>query len=286
MNSYHVAFIGTGIMGARMAARLIDAGHRLTVHSRTARKAEPLLARGARWAATPAQAAAHAECVFTMLGGPADVEAVYFGALLDAARPGTLLVDASTSSPRLAERIHAAAKARALRSLDAPVSGGPPGAESGALTIMVGGEASDFAAAQPLLGTLGATVLHLGAPGNGQRAKLVNQVVAMQNVIGAIEGLFLARKAGLDTSLVLQVLQNGMADSKSLRNSATRALQGDFSPNFHPAHVVKDLQLALEEAEALGMDLPGLRNARERWQELLRRFPEARAVQEVARLYA
>ena len=115
MNSYHVAFIGTGIMGARMAARLIDAGHRLTVHSRTARKAEPLLARGARWAATPAQAAAHAECVFTMLGGPADVEAVYFGALLDAARPGTLLVDASTSSPRLAERIHAAAKARALR---------------------------------------------------------------------------------------------------------------------------------------------------------------------------
>ena len=163
-----------------------------------------------------------------------------------------------------------------------------PGAaakDADCVITMVGGEAADFERTKPVLASMGSTLVRFGAAGSGQRAKLVNQVVAMQNVIGAIEGLFLARKAGLDTSLVLQVLQNGMADSKSLRNSATRALQGDFSPNFHPAHVVKDLQLALGEAEALGMDLPGLRNARERWQELLRRFPEARAVQEVARLY-
>ena len=174
---------------------------------------------------------------------------------------------------------------RGACALDAPVTGGPPGAEAGTLTIMVGGDRAEFDRAAPVLSKLGTTLSYFGAPGNGQRAKLVNQVVAMQNIIGAIEGLFLARKAGLDGDTMLHTLQNGMADSKSLRNSAAKAIKDDFAPNFNPAHVVKDLSLAIEEADSLGLDLPGLKNARARWQELIERFPNARAVQEIARLY-
>jgi len=281
----NIAFIGTGIMGQRMAANLIKAGHALTLYSRTRHKAEALLAQGARWADSPSAAAQDADCVITMVGTPKDVEQIYFGGILDHARPGALLIDMTTSSPKLAERIHAAAKARGVCALDAPVTGGPPGAEAGTLTIMVGGDRADLDRAAPVLSKLGATLSYFGAPGNGQRAKLVNQVVAMQNILGAIEGLFLARKAGLDGDTMLHTLQNGMADSKSLRNSAAKAIKDDFAPNFNPAHVVKDLSLAIEEADALGLDLPGLKNARARWQELIERFPNARAVQEVARLY-
>lgn len=280
-----IGFIGCGIMGSRMAARLLDAGHTVCLYARTGSKAEALVERGATLAATPAAAAKEAECVITMVGGPRDVEALYFDHLLDAAPEGALLVDSTTSSPRLAERIHEEAARRRLAALDAPVTGGPPGAESGTLTIMAGGLRDDFDRAQPVLATLGSTLLYFGSAGNGQRAKLVNQVVGMQNVLAAVEGLFLARRIGLDGELALQMLQNGMADSKSLRNSAARALRGDFTPNFNPVHVVKDLALAVEEADAHDLDLPGLRTARQRWQTLVERYPEARAVQEVARLY-
>jgi len=281
----NIAFIGTGIMGKAMAANLMKAGHALVVHTRTRQKAEALVAQGARWAETPAAAAAGADCVITMVGGPQDVEQIYFGGVIGQAKPGALLIDMSTSSPKLAERIHAAAKARVLAALDAPVTGGPPGAASASLVIMVGGDGAAFEAAKPVLSGMGNSLLHFGAAGSGQRAKLINQVVVMQNILSAIEGLFFARKAGLDTEAVLQMLQNGMADSKSLRGSAVRAINGDFAPNFNPRHVVKDLALAIEEADSLGLDLPGLKNASARWQALVERFPEARAVQEVARLY-
>ena len=281
----NIAFIGLGIMGQRMAANLAKAGHALTLWSRTRQKAEALLAQGAKWAEGAAAAAQGADCVITIVGGPQDVEQIYFGGILDHAKAGALLLDMTTSSPRLAERIHAAAKARGVGALDAPVTGGPQGAEGGTLTIMVGGDKADFDRASPILSKLGNKLVYFNAPGNGQRAKLVNQVVGMQNIIAAVEGLFLARKAGLDTDTVLQTLQSGLADSKSLRSSAAKAIQGDFAPNFNPKHVVKDLTLAIEEADALGLDLPGLKNARARWQELLARFPDARAVQEVARLY-
>jgi 3-hydroxyisobutyrate dehydrogenase len=281
----NIAFIGLGIMGQRMAANLAKAGHSLTLWSRTRQKAEALLEQGAKWAEGAAAVVQGADCVITIVGGPQDVEQIYFGGILDHAEPGALLVDMTTSSPRLAVRIHAAAKTRGMGALDAPVTGGPHGAEAGTLTIMVGGDRADFDRASPILSKLGNTLVYFNAPGNGQRAKLVNQVIGMQNIISAIEGVFLARKAGLNTDTMLQTLQSGMADSKSLRGSAVKAIQGDFAPNFNPKHVVKDLTLAIEEADALGLDLPGLKNARARWQELLARFPDARAVHEVARLY-
>lgn len=283
--SVKVGFVGAGIMGSRMATNILKAGHTITIYSRTRAKAEPLLAKGARWADSPGQAASDAACTITMVGGPEDVEEIYFGKILGAAKPGCLLIDMTTSSPTLAERIHKDAKARGVCTLDAPVTGGPAGAESASLTIMVGGAVPDFERAKPILSILGTTLLHFGVAGSGQRAKLVNQIVTMQNVISAIEGLFLSRKAGLDGETVMQLLQSGFADSKALRNSATKAFQNDFTPNFQPSLIVKDLRLALEEASRLGMELPGLATAKARWEELLRRYPSAGAIQEVARLY-
>ena len=281
-----IGFIGIGMMGKFMASRLLQAGHTVRIHTRTQSKAELLLAQGAQWAATPQQAAESADFVITMVGTPDDVRGLYFNGLLDATPQGATLIDMTTSSPRLAKEIAQAASDRGLGSLDAPVTGGPQGAESGKLIIMVGGDSNVFEGARGVLTIMGETLIHYGAAGQGQRAKLVNQTVGMLNMISAIEGLFFARKAGLDTDQMLEMLQAGLTDSKSLRGVGPRALKGDFAPNFHPAHVVKDLSLAIEEAQDLGLDLPVLKAARDRWLQLTQQHPQARAVHEVARLYS
>ena len=281
------AFIGTGIMGVRQAANVLAGGFALTAYSRSSEKADPLVAKGARRAVSIAEACKGADAIITMVGAPADVDEVYFGkgGVLESAKPGALLIDMTTSSPKLAERIHAAAKAKGLRAIDAPVTGGEQGATDGTLTIMVGGEIADFEAAKPLLDRMGKTVVHFGAAGQGQRAKLVNQVIVSQNVLAAIEGLFFSRKAGLDGETMLATLQTGTADSKALRIQAARAFRGDFTPGFYPKHLVKDITLAIEEADSLGIDLRGLKNTRARWLELLYKHPEAQAIQDLARLY-
>ena len=283
----NAAFIGTGIMGVRQAANLLAGGFALIAYSRSPEKADPLVAKGARRASSVADASKGADAVITMVGAPADVEEVYFGkgGVLDSAKPGALLIDMTTSSPKLAERIHAAARAKGLRAIDAPVTGGEQGAAEGTLTIMVGGDKADFDAAQPLLSKMGKTIVHFGAAGQGQRAKLVNQVIVAQNVLAAIEGLFFSRKAGLDGELMLATLQTGTADSKALRIQAAKAFRGDFTPGFYPRHLVKDITLAIEEADSLGIDLRGLKTVRARWLDLLYKFPEAKSIQDLARLY-
>lgn len=283
----NVTFIGLGLMGQPQAANLMAAGHALVACSRRAAPAEPLVAKGARHEASIAQAVKGADAVITMVSAPSDVEQVYFSpeGVLASARPGALLIDMTTSSPRLAERIHAAATAKGLRALDAPVTGGVKGAKDGTLTILAGGEAADFEAARPLLDAMGKTVVHFGAAGQGQRAKLVNQIIVAQNVLAAVEGLFFSRKAGLDGETILATLQTGTADSKALRVQAAMAFRGDFTAGFFPKHLVKDLTLALEESDALGMDLRGLKNVRNRWLEVLYKYPEAQSVQDIARLY-
>lgn len=283
----NVTFIGLGLMGQPQAANLMAAGHTLVACSRRAAPAEPLVAKGARHEASIAQAVKGADAVITMVSAPADVEQVYFSpeGVLAHARPGALLIDMTTSSPRLAERIHAAATAKGLRALDAPVTGGVKGAKDGTLTILAGGEAADFEASRPLLDAMGKTVVHFGAAGQGQRAKLVNQIIVAQNVLAAVEGLFFSRKAGLDGETILATMQTGTADSKALRVQAAMAFRGDFTAGFFPKHLVKDLTLALEESDALGMDLRGLKNVRNRWLEVLYKYPEAQSVQDIARLY-
>jgi len=258
-----VSFIGTGIMGGSMAGHLLAAGHPVHVHSRTRGKAEPLLARGATWHDTPETAAAAADVTITMLGLPSDVEQVYFGAagspgVIAAAAPGSLLIDMTTSSPRLAERIAAAAAARGSAAVDAPVSGGDIGARNATLVIMAGGDQQAFDRARPLLELLGKSVTPLGPAGSGQRCKLANQVAVAVGMVAWCEALAAARAGGLDAAAVQQVINGGAAGSWGLTNLAPRALAGDFSPGFLVRHLVKDIHLAHEEAEATGLDLPGL----------------------------
>jgi 3-hydroxyisobutyrate dehydrogenase len=262
-----VGFIGTGIMGAAMAGHLLAAGHPLHVHNRTRGRAEPLLAKGAAWHDSPADVAATAEIVITMLGEPADVEEVYLGGtprvpagkgLVAAARPGTLFIDMTTSSPALAERIAAAATARGVMALDAPVSGGDVGAREARLVIMVGGDSAAFARARPLFDRLGRSATLLGPAGAGQRCKLANQVAVAVGMVAWCEALAHARAGGLDPTLVQEVIGGGAAGSWALANVAPRALAGDFAPGFLVRHLLKDIRLAREAAEQGGVELPGL----------------------------
>jgi 3-hydroxyisobutyrate dehydrogenase len=267
-----VAFIGIGVMGSSMARRLRAAGFPLLVHTRTKAKADPLLALGARWAESPGAAASRADAVITMLGFPDDVEQVYFGpeGLVAAARPGSLLIDMTTTRPALARRIHAEAAQRGVAALDAPVSGGDIGAREGKLSIMVGGDPEAFAAAQPLFRTLGARIVHQGAPGNGQRVKLCNQIAVFGSTLGTCEALAFALRAGLDPDKVLESIGAGAAASWSLSNLGPRVIKGDFEPGFFVRHFLKDIKLALEEGEALGAFTPGMEMAKELYATLER----------------
>ncbi|MFM7520140.1 MAG: NAD(P)-dependent oxidoreductase [Planctomycetota bacterium] len=265
-----LGWIGTGIMGRAMAARLLAAGHRLTVHTRSPAKAEPLLAAGAEWAPTPAAAAAGSAATFVIVGYPADVEAVVFGAdgVLAALAPGALLVDHTTSSPALAERIAAAVAARGATSLDAPVTGGDRGAREGTLTVFVGGDPAARGALDACWPAVSARVVDCGPPGSGQRTKLVNQIAIAAGMIGMCEALLFAWRAGLDPEATLGAIAGGAAGSWSLSNLGPRILRGDFAPGFLVEHFVKDMELALEECRRMDLRLPGLELAESLYRRL------------------
>jgi 3-hydroxyisobutyrate dehydrogenase len=282
-------------MGGAMAGHLAAAGHPLHVFTRTRSKAEPLVARGATWHDSPAEVAAAAEIVITMLGEPVDVEEVYLGGtprvpagagLVDAARPGSLLIDMTTSSPTLAEKIAAAAAARGVDSLDAPVSGGDVGARDATLVIMVGGEATAFARAHPLFALLGRSATLLGPAGSGQRCKLANQVAVAVGMVAWCEALAHARAGGLDPALVQEVIGGGAAGSWGLTNLAPRVLAGDFTPGFLVRHLLKDIRLAREAAHAGDLELPGLVVAEQLYEILAESGAAEAGTQALYALYA
>lgn len=255
-----VAFVGTGVMGRSMAGHLLGAGHAVVVHTRTRARAEDLLARGASWAPDPASAAEGADVAISIVGLPEDVRAVHLGArgTLEASDPPRMLIDMTTSSPALAAEIAEAAAARGIAALDAPVSGGDVGARNATLSIMVGGASDAFERARPLLALMGKTIVHHGGPGAGQYAKLVNQVLVAASMVGVSEALAFAGSAGLDAQKVLESVSPGAAGSWTLSNLAPRILAGDLAPGFRVEHLVKDLRIACEEAQAGGLALPGL----------------------------
>jgi 3-hydroxyisobutyrate dehydrogenase len=267
-----IGFVGLGVMGSSMASRLLAAGYALNVHTRTASKAASLLERGAKWSPDAAAVAAGARAIVTMLGFPEDVEAVYFGpgGLLATARPGSLLIDMTTTRPALSRRIHAEAVQRGLQALDAPVSGGDVGAREGKLSIMVGGDADAFAAAQPLFAAMGTRIVLQGGAGSGQRVKLCNQIAGFGGTLGACEALSFAVRAGLDPAKVLESISAGAASSWALTNLAPRVMKGDFNPGFFVRHFLKDIRLALEEGEAIGAFTPGMALAKELYASLER----------------
>lgn len=254
-----VSWIGTGVMGASMAGHLLSAGYAVCVYNRTRAKAEPLIARGATWAESPAAAAADAHIICSMVGFPADVREVLLGdeGAISHSQPGTILIDFTTSDPTLAEEVARAAVARGLFALDAPVSGGDIGARNAALSIMVGGDESTFDAVLPLLQTLGKTIVHQGPAGSGQHTKLTNQILVASQMIGVCEALLYAYRAGLNLETVLQSVSPGAAGSWSLSNLGPRMIANNFAPGFYVDHFVKDLGLALAESRRMRLSLPG-----------------------------
>lgn len=264
-----IGFIGLGVMGASMAARLLDGGYELSVFNRTREKAGPLLARGAQWTGTPAEVAASSEAVITVVGYPKDVEDVYLGpdGVL-AAKQGGIVVDMTTSSPMLAKRIYEEAKAKGVSALDAPVSGGDIGAHSGQLVIMAGGDREAFDALGPVFGRLGRTARYFGGAGAGQYAKMVNQIAIASGMLGVAEAVAFAKKAGLDAAEVIETISGGAAGSWSLDNLAPRMVRGDTAPGFFIKHIIKDMGIALACAEEMHLELPGLKLAKRLYDEL------------------
>ena len=253
-----IGWIGTGVMGVSMAKHLMTAGHPLVIHTRTRARAEPLLAAGAQWADSPLAVAERAEIVCSMVGYPEDVEVTHLGpqGTLSAAKAPALLIDFTTSSPALAQRIAERSAALGTQAIDAPVSGGDIGARNATLSIMCGGTDAAFQAARPVLDLLGKTVVLQGPAGAGQHTKMVNQLLIAGTMLGMAEALSYAKKAGLNPETVLQSVGGGAAASWSLTNLAPRILKSDFAPGFFIEHFLKDLRIALDEARALGLDLP------------------------------
>ncbi|MFN8188699.1 MAG: NAD(P)-dependent oxidoreductase [Gaiellales bacterium] len=255
-----IGWIGTGVMGLSMCGHLVAAGYPATVFTRTRGRAQPLLDRGAVWGGSPAEVAASSDVVFTIVGYPADVREVILGeqGVLSAAGSGTTIVDMTTSEPSLAVEIHAAAAAKGVGAIDAPVSGGDVGAKNATLSIMVGGDGEVVERVRPLLEVMGKTIVHQGGAGAGQHTKLVNQVLIATGMIGVCEALLYAHRAGLDPATVLESVAGGAAGSWSLSNYGPRMLAGSFDPGFMVEHFVKDMGIALAEARRMRLSLPGL----------------------------
>ena len=255
-----IGFIGLGVMGRSMARHILNAGHDLLVYNRTRARADELVQQGARWADSPRDVARAADVVITMVGYPRDVEQVYFGTdgLVENAKRGALLIDMTTSTPALAQRIAHAAAQRGVDALDAPVSGGDIGAREARLTIMVGGERAAFERALPIFQVMGKTINLMGAAGAGQHTKMCNQIAIASGMIGVCEALAYAQYAGIDQTEMINTISTGAAASWSLSNYGPRIIKGDFAPGFYVKHFIKDMEIAQQAAREMEIETPGL----------------------------
>ena len=254
-----IAFLGLGVMGFPMAGHIAAAGHDVTVYNRTSAKAEAWVAQhGGAHAATPAAAAGGADFVFCCVGDDPDVLAVALGddGAIPAMKPGAVFIDNSTISADVARQLYAAGQELGVMTLDAPVSGGQAGAENGKLTVMVGGDDAGFAAALPVMQCYGARVVHMGTAGQGQQAKMVNQICIAGLVQSLSEGLNFAIEAGLDTDKLLEAISGGAAQSWQMVNRGHTMVKGEFDFGFAVDWMRKDLRICIEEAKRNGAPLP------------------------------
>jgi 3-hydroxyisobutyrate dehydrogenase len=255
-----LGWIGTGVMGKSMCKHLLNAGYELMVYNRTESKTKELIEMGAKFA-DPKTIAQNCKIVFMMVGYPQDVEDMAFNSdygLINNMQPGSYLIDHTTSSPDLAEKIYYAAKERGISSWDAPVSGGDVGAREGKLVVMVGGPEEGFSTVKEIMDWYSKQVVLMGSAGKGQHTKMTNQIILAGNMIGACEGLLYAYKAGLDQNTIISLLGGGAASSFSLVNLGPRIIKGDFEPGFYVEHYVKDMEIALSECKKMNLDLKGL----------------------------
>lgn len=282
-----VGFIGIGVMGKSMARNIMRGGYTVHIHTRTKASAEELLSEGAVWENSVGSLAAACDVVFTIVGFPPDVEEVYLGeqGLLAHIHPGGYVVDMTTSRPDLAARIAEEAEKRGVHALDAPVSGGDIGAREARLSIMVGGDKETFEAVLPLFSLMGKNIVLQGRPGSGQHTKMCNQILIAAGMMGICESLTYAVKSGLDLQKVLQSIESGAAGSWGLSNLAPRIIRGDYSPGFFVKHFIKDMTIALESAETMGIELPGLKLARQLYEKLAARGCGDDGTQALFKLY-
>jgi len=255
-----VGWIGTGVMGLSMCGHLLKAGYSVRVTNRTRTKTQPLIDAGAVWCDTPAEVADGSRMIFTIVGFPSDVEAVLLASdgAMTAASEGTVVVDMTTSSPELAQRIAQRGNGKGVAVLDAPVSGGDIGARQATLAIMVGGETAAYETALPLLKLMGKNIALMGGAGAGQHTKMCNQILIAGTMIGVVESLLYAQRAGMSMDAVIDVIGAGAASSWSINNLGRRIAQGDFDPGFYIKHFIKDMGIALAEAARMKLALPGL----------------------------
>ncbi|MBM7664980.1 3-hydroxyisobutyrate dehydrogenase [Solibacillus kalamii] len=271
MESKKIGFIGTGVMGASIVMHLLNAGHDVTIYTRTKSKAADLISAGAKWAETPAEASKEQEIIFTMVGYPKDVEEVYIGekGIFSAAKEGAIVIDMTTSEPTLAKKLYHEARERGLHSLDAPVSGGDIGAKNGTLSLMIGGDKDVFEKLHPIFELFGQNIVYQGVAGSGQHTKMCNQIAIASGMIGVCESMAYGLKAGLTMEEVLRSITAGAAGSWSLSNLAPRMLKGNLEPGFYIKHIIKDIKIALDEAERMNLQLPGLTLAKSMYDQLL-----------------
>lgn len=287
MEMTRIGLIGTGVMGKGIGLNLIRAGHELHLYTRTKEKAKTLIEQGATWHDRIATIAENCQVILTIVGYPSDVEEIYFGptGIIANAKPGSILIDMTTSKPKLAERIAIEAKHQQLTALDAPVSGGDIGAKNGTLSIMVGGDQTDFEQVRPLFEIIGENIIHQGPAGAGQHTKMCNQITIASNMIGVSEAMAYAKRAGLNPTQVLQSITSGAAGSWSLSHLAPRMINEDFSPGFYVKHFIKDMCIALETAEEMELSTPGLQLAYQLYQQLAEAGEQDSGTQALIKLF-
>lgn len=265
-----IGFIGVGIMGKSMVRNLMKAGFELHIYARTKAKVEDVISEGAAFHESIRECVADADAVITIVGFPQDVEEVYFDPqnILESAKEGAYLIDMTTTSPMLAEKIYKEGTEKGYHVLDAPVTGGDIGAKKGTLSILVGGKKEDFDACRPLFEAMGTNINYQGEAGCGQHAKLANQIIIAGTLSGVCEALTYAKAKGLDLQTVLDSLSTGAAGSTQLSTFGPKILAEDFAPGFFLKHFVKDMKLALMEANRSDLSLEVLSQVLANYEEL------------------
>lgn len=266
----NIGFVGVGIMGKSMVRNLMKAGYELHIYARTKSKVEDVISEGAVYHDTVGDCASDVDVMISIVGYPKDVEEVYFGenGILNSAKEGTYVIDMTTSSPKLAKKIYDAAKEKGLHAMDAPVTGGDTGAKNGTLSILVGGDKEDYEACHKVFEAMGTNINYEGGPGCGQHTKMANQIMIAGTLSGVCEAMRYAEAQGLDLHTLLDSVATGAAGSKQLDAFGKKIIDGDFAPGFFMKHFIKDMNLAVEEAESKGLDLKILKQVLENYRTL------------------
>lgn len=248
-----IAFIGVGVMGKSMVRNLMAKGFNVSIYARSKSKVEDVIADGAVFCESIASCVKDKDAVITIVGYPKDVQEVYFSTngVLDSVNKGTYLIDMTTTSPELSEKIYDEAKKKGLKALDAPVSGGDVGAKNATLSIMVGGDKEDFEVCLPIFEAMGKTIIYEGSVGKGQHTKMANQIAIAGIMAGIAEALAYGNKVGLDIPTMLNSIKDGAAQSWHMTNNAPKMHHREFDPGFYIKHMIKDLQIASQEMPQL-----------------------------------